>query len=458
MVEPATVVLQRPPASDPYELVLAAAHAGDALVLVPSVAEARHLGGRLRRDGGRVALAGRDWALGAAGGVVIGSRKAAWAATRSLQAVVVIDEHDERFQEERNPTWHARDVAIERARRAGAPCLLVSASPSPAALAVADRVVRPSRSVERRGWPMVRVIDRRDPEPSERGLFSHAVVQAAREAKGRVVCVLNRKGRAVMLACASCGELVRTEDGERLMTEADGRLVGPDGETRPMVCATCSGTKLKRLRLGVGRAREELEALVGEPVAEITADNERVDGHRVLIGTEAVLHRVHDADVVVFLDIDQELLTPRYRAAEQAMALVTLAAHLVASTAARAATTSEGSRERAGGQVLIQTRSPDHRVLRAARLAEPKLFAQEELALRTATGMPPTSALAEVSGAGASALVEPLVARMDVTVLGPNDAGRYLVRAPDAETLADALAEAPRPKQRVRIAVDPPRV
>ena len=78
---------------------------------------------------------------------------------------------------------------------------------------------------------------------------------------------------AAMLACAICGELALTEDGNRLMTERDGQLIClATGETRPVVCAACGATKLKRIRLGVSRAAEELSALLGEPVAELTAD------------------------------------------------------------------------------------------------------------------------------------------------------------------------------------------
>jgi primosomal protein N' (replication factor Y) len=78
--------------------------------------------------------------------VVGGRRSAIWASVDRYDAIVVVDEHDEALKEERVPTWHARDVAIERARRAGVPCVLVSPCPSLDALAVADRVIEPSRS------------------------------------------------------------------------------------------------------------------------------------------------------------------------------------------------------------------------------------------------------------------------------------------------------------------------
>ncbi len=443
---PGVTVVRLPPGADPFPYLLASASLGDGLVVMPGVGDARFLGGRLRRAGGRVALAGRDWGLGAAGGTVIGARKAAWSRVRSLASVLVFDEHDERLQEERNPTWNARDVALERARRAGVPAVLVSAAPSVAALEAADRLVVPSRSAERAGWPIVEVVDRRDGDPARSGLFSDEFTRVLRTTTGRVICVLNRKGRSPMLACGSCGELVRTDDGERLMTEIEGALVGPGGERRPLVCAVCGGTKLKRLRLGVSRAREELEALAGEPVGEVTADMKLDDlgDLRVLIGTEAVLHRVHEAQAVVFLDVDQELLAPRYRAAEQAMGLLTRAARIV------------GPRS-GGGRLLLQTRTPEHRVLRAAALADPGVFAAEEAEIRRAIQFPPFGALAEVSGAGADDFVDPLLSRLDATVMGPRDDGRYLVRADSAEKLADVLAELPRPKARMRIAVDPPR-
>ena len=102
------------------------------------------------------------------------------------------------------------------------------------------------------------------------------------------------------------------------------------GTTRPGVCLECGSTALALLKLGVTRAREELEALAREPVAAVTAagaaqDGPAVAGTRILVGTEAVLHRAEDADLVAFLDLDQELLAPRYRSAEEALALLVLA-------------------------------------------------------------------------------------------------------------------------------------
>ena len=111
-----------------------------------------------------------------------------------------------------------------------------------------------------------------------------------------------------------------------------------------LVCLRCHKTRFRNLRAGVTRVREELEALASEEVVDVTADGDELRPARVHVGTEAALHRVIDADAVAFLDFDQELLAPRYRAAEEAFALLARAARLV------------GGR-RPGSRVLVQTRA-----------------------------------------------------------------------------------------------------
>ena len=135
--------------------------------------------------------------------------------------MVVFDEHEESLQEERTPTWHARDVALERARWKGVPAVLASPTPSLEALR-AGRLLRPGRTAEREGWPVVDVLDRRDDDPVKAGPFAERLGE--RLAEGRVICVLNRKGRSRLLACAACGELVRSEDGTSAMILIEDRL------------------------------------------------------------------------------------------------------------------------------------------------------------------------------------------------------------------------------------------
>ena len=445
----ARAVVRVPPADDGFDVVVAAAARRDALVLAPSLATAGFLAARLRRLGHAVALVPRDWARAAAGGcVAVGARAAAWAPRPALGAVVVLDEHDEGYQEERAPTWNARDVAVERARRAGVPCVLTSPCPSLQVLAEAELLL-PARGDERAGWPVVEVVDRRQ-EPPGSGLYSERLVAVLRRAEreARVVCVLNRKGRSRLLACAACGELARCErcDGA-VALDADALQCHRCGATRPPVCLVCSGTRFKTLRAGVTRVREELELLAGRPVAEVTAETDPrlpPPDAPVLVGTEAVLHRLAAASVVAFLDLDQELLASRYRAGEAALALLARGARLV------------GGRP-AGGRLLLQTRLPSSEVIDAVVHADPSRLAVVESARRAALRLPPEVAMAAVSGEAAADYVAGLAGVPGLELLGPSD-GRWLVRAADHHSLCSGLASVARPSGRLRVEVDPLRV
>ncbi|HWW44083.1 MAG TPA: primosomal protein N', partial [Acidimicrobiia bacterium] len=168
----------------------------------------------------------------------------------------------------------------------------------------------------------------------------------------------------------------------------------------------------------------------------------------VVVGTEAALHGPADGvGLVAFLDFDQELLAPRFRAAEQALWLLVRAARRL------------GDTDRAG-HLLVQTRVPDHPVLVAAERGDPVPLLRDEAAGRAALGLPPFGGLAAVSGdaAAVDAAIGALAPPLDV--LGPVD-GRALVRAASTRDLADGLAAADlaaaRAVGRLRVDVDPQR-
>ena len=171
--------------------------------------------------------------------VVVGARAAAWAPAPDLARVVVLDEHDEGYQQEQAPTWHARDVVVERARRAGVPCLLVSPCPSLEAL----------------GWGELITEDRAASAAGGRGSRSStsasSILRSARCSRRRwsdlvrgdrsVLCVLNRTGRVRMLACACvrhAGSLRAVRCGRRPDR-------GPDGGPAGFGCGRC-GTERPR--------------------------------------------------------------------------------------------------------------------------------------------------------------------------------------------------------------------
>jgi primosomal protein N' (replication factor Y) len=216
-------------------------------------------------------------------------------------------------------------------------------------------------------------------------------------------------------------------------------------ERRPTVCAECDATRLKALRIGVTRATEELSALTGVETREVTGSSDPDDTAglataRLVVGTEAALHRVPRATAVAFLDIDQHLLAARFGAGEETLALLARAGRLV------------GSRD-GGGRLLVQTRIPDHEVLRAAVHADPALLSEPERLIRRTLGLPPFGALAVLRGPGGPAYAEGLASVPGISV--SSDGDRWLVRAPDHASLCDGLASVPRPAERLRVEVDP---
>ncbi len=421
------------------------------LVLVPSVGRAAQLAGRLRRSGLEVALMPEGWERAASGAaVVVGTRAAAWAPIPELRAAVVLDAQDEAYREERAPTWSAVDVVVERGRRDDVPVVLVSPCP-PVVVTDGRHLVTTTRTVERRGWPVVEVVDRTGDDPRT-GLFSERLARLLHSVldrpDGRVVCILNRTGRARLLACAQCGALARcTRCGGAVAEDetGEGLRCRRCGDQRPRVCAVCDATRLKVLRIGVTRATEELAALTGVEAYEITgasdpSDPVALNRARLVVGTEAALHRVPRSDVVAFLDIDQHLMAARFGAGEETLSLLARAARLV------------GSRD-GGGRLLVQTRIPGHEVLRAAVHADPGLASEPERELRRTLGLPPFGALAVLRGPGGPAYAEGLATVEGVTVSADGD--RWLLRAQNHTVLCDGLASVPRPAARLRVEVDP---
>jgi primosomal protein N' (replication factor Y) len=475
--EGSSTVLRLPPTTDLIDLVLSVVHApetaarpGGVLVLVPSVGWAERLCGRLVRRGYRATT---DWAAARAGWpIVVGSRAAAWAPLPDVSAALVLDAHDESYREESAPTYSAVDVVTERARRAGSPCIVTS--PCPPTVVRAGRVEHALPvAAERAGWSAVERVDRRGDDPRT-GMFSEEFVRLARAVlddpdtvarRGPLVCFYDRTGRARLLACAHCGELAQcTTCGAAVAQHGTGLRCPRCGSERPLVCAACGKLRMKTLRAGVSRLREELAALLGTEVGEVSGPavarpaagaagelppgGDGIPATPVLVGTEAVLHRVRRAAAVAFLDIDLHLLAPRFSATDETLALLVRASRMV------------GPRHvgPTSARLLVQTRVPDHPVLEAVARGDLSEVAEGEEAMRRSARLPPFSALASLSGplaVGYAGALRVAGAGTGVTLSELPDGG-YLAQAPDHGALCDLLAAVPRPGGRgLRVAVDP---
>ena len=462
-------VLRRGPACSPRSLVLTAASQGPVLVVIPTLNRARLMAASLREYGLSVAVMPQDWAVAAGGvDVVIGARSAVWSSVPLLKSVIVIDEHDDALQEERSPSWHARDIAVQRAKKIGIACLLVSPVPSLRALHGASGMVASlDPSTEASHWPQIRVVDRRLDERWSSSMLSSDLIEQLRDHSRRIVCVLNVKGRARLLACGGCRELVRCDVCEAAMSmSASKQLECPRcANVRPAVCTKCGSGKLAVIKAGVSRLREELAAAAGRRVDEVVEisggeaanKDQEIDQTRMLfVGTEAALHRVRDVDTVVFLDIDQEISAPRYRAAEITLSLVVHAARLVARKRS-------GSSNKSDGLVMIQTMLADHALLRGLASHDLTEFVDEEMLRRKLMQLPPYGALAQVSGTGVDQVADILRSNVLLQVSATNKES-VLVKSNDWEELANSISDAlvvasTRGKKtlRTKTQIDPPR-
>lgn len=445
--QPGNVVLRRGPRWDLARFVHRIQARGPVLVVLPTSGRATLLGAELRRAGLSVAMYPEEWAAGSGGvDVVVGARSAVLASVRELASIVVIDEHDDSLQESRNPTWHARDVAVERARRSSVPCFLVSPIPSAVAVAIGGDDIDATAD-EATQWPTIEIIDRTADEHWEKSLVSSRLVELCRDPRQRVVVVLNTKGRSRLLACAQCRQVVTCETCFGSMSEMETQLrCTRCAKERPRLCASCGSATLRNLRPGIKRLGDDLLKASQRPrnALAVVDSGTAVDQEATLfVGTEAAIHRVRKPDVVVFADIDQELFTPRFRASE-------IAAGLIASAA----------RSVGDGRVVVQTHSPRHRLIDALGKMDFAGYCATELDMRRHLRLPPFAVLGSFGGAEGPAFAAKLVATggLDSWTSGEE----AVVRFTDPDQLVTLMNEVAKDgevaRRAVRVHIDPPRV
>jgi primosomal protein N' (replication factor Y) len=473
IVDPARPVVWWPPLADRRAQVASMlATDGSSIVVTSDPARADALVDTLRRHGWPAiawhsdlpAAARADaWRRAARGGcVVVGGRTAVFAPVPDLRACVLVDDLDEALQEERQPTWHARVVIAERARRLGASSAVVSPLPSVAAIEAATSVLEPPADVSNAGWPRIDVVNLADEAPGT-GLLSAPLSAALRATVDRgflALCLVNRRGRARLLYCPECRELSRWDrEGSPLIDEQDRSIaIG----ARPTVCLHCGRPRPRLLRSGVDRLGDDISALLGDSVRVGVVDAavfEPDPDAGVLVGTESLLHRRdirrRRPALVALLDFDQELFAPRLRADEQALWLVARSAQILA------------GRTRSESRLMLQTYTPSHPLVAAIASSRFVDAQRVDAAERTARRLPPACAQALLSGdvpavdAAVSGLR--LMLADTVTIKGPSGAGtkrRALVEHPDIDRLTGALADiaaGARLEGRLRIEMDPSR-
>lgn len=451
-----SLLVRNGPVKSPMEALIAAAKLGPTLIIVPTVIRARLFASSLKRHGFCVAVLPDEWAE-AAGGVdiAVGSRTAVFSRIPHLTSIVVIDEHDDALKEERTPTWHARDVAIHRSHMLGISCIVMSPLPSIAAVQWANgRILESPLNEQANEWPIFQIVDRTLDDRWSQSLLSSELIEELRDHSRRTVAIINVKGRARLLACATCKTLCRCESCDAAVEiNGEGLFACPRcAWQRPQVCLRCGAAKFVVLRPGVSKLREEIALAAGRHISdviEVTASTDTsasIDQSKMLfVGTEAALHRVHDVDTVVFLDIDQELSAPRYRSSEIVGSLLVTAARVVGRSVRK-------------GKVMVQTHNAESPILQAVATLQINEYLEHELTMRQAMKLPPFGALAQLSGDGVDDVAATLATNLLLSVSASRD-GSYLVKTQDWKTLVEVLNTLEIAKGvKLKIQVDPARV
>ena len=369
--------------------------------------------------------------------IAVGARSALFAPIERLGAIVVDEEHDGSYKQSEAPRYHARDLAVVRAGRAGAVCVLGSATPSLESWSNVEkgkfeRLSLPER-VAGAALPPVELVDLREARRqakesrhrSTRGVDSAAVegaeegstgpgtilsprlvdaVRARLEREEQVILLLNRRGYASFVQCRECGDVRSCENCSISLTyhRGTGRVVCHHcryEEAAPTRCPQCGSKDLDFRGLGTEQVeRVVLSTFASARVARMDVDTTsgkwahheilgRVERGEVdiLLGTQMIAKGLDFPRVTLVgvVNADVGIHLPDFRASERTF-------QLLAQVAGRA------GRGTLGGEVLIQTSLPDHYALQAAKYHDYEGFAKRELEERLSPAYAPHVRMANV--------------------------------------------------------------
>ena len=345
--------------------------------------------------------------------VVVGARSAVFAPTRKLGLIVIDEEHENSFKQESTPRYHARDVAVMRARLEGIPILMGSATPSLESWANAERgnytILSMPHRVEDRPLPAVKLIDlRHEPKPPGKhfaiGPTLESAMRQTLKDKGQIILLLNRRGFSTHVHCEACGYVAQCAHCDLALTfhRTKNALVCHycGFETAPfMKCPTCAQPSMRYQGLGTEKLQTEIEEkFPGNVCQRMDSDtmskpgsHQRVlDAFRdgliqILVGTQMIAKGLDFPNVTLVgvVNADVGLHLPDFRSAERTF-------QLLAQVAGRA------GRGEKGGHVLVQTFTPDHPCITLASHHNYAEFAKLELVHRKQHRYPPYERMARL--------------------------------------------------------------
>src|SRR5213592_4584115 len=341
--------------------------------------------------------------------IVIGPRSAVFAPLKKLGLIVVDEEHETTYKQEEAPRYHARDVAVVRAKIEKCVVVLGSATPSLESYHNATtgkyRLVTLTQRIDEKQMPLMRIVDLRQERRKEKAIaiLSEKLSQAIAdrlEKREQTILFLNRRGFSTSLLCSNCGEARNCPNCSVALTfhrqpAVAGRLsCHLCGHTAavPKKCPACGQDTLIYYGFGTEKVestvaqifpkavvhRMDADSMTRKEAYRETLRNFRTGKIDILVGTQMIAKGLHFPNVTLvgIINADLALHLPDFRAGERTFQLLTQ----VAGRAGRGET---------AGEVFVQTYTPFSPSIQFARHHDFAGYFQQELEFRERCDFPP---------------------------------------------------------------------
>ena len=337
--------------------------------------------------------------------VVVGARSAVFAPFTKIGLIILDEEHEATYKQDESPRYHARDVAIERARHYDCPVILGSATPSLESFARASKDVYTlltlTERAKKNALPAVEIVDMREQlKAGNRSMFSIPLAEAIRERlqkNEQMVLFLNRRGFSSFVLCRDCGTTVECQNCDISLTYhrttemLKCHYCGHE-ERVPLNCPQCESEHIRFFGTGTQKVEEEIMKLFPEArVIRMDVDTtSRKGSHErllrnfsegkadILLGTQMIAKGLDFPNITLVgvLAADSSLHLADFRAAEKTFQLLTQVS-------------GRAGRHELPGEVFIQTYTPEHYAIQLAKEQQYEPFYQMEMMTRKQFGYPP---------------------------------------------------------------------
>ncbi|MGE1099929.1 primosomal protein N' [Peribacillus simplex] len=337
--------------------------------------------------------------------VVVGARSAVFAPFENLGLVIIDEEHESSYKQEETPRYHARDVAIERAKSYRCPVILGSATPTLESFARAKKNVYKlltlSQRMNKNALPAVDIVDMREElRTGNRSMFSELLFTKLKDRleKGeQTVLMLNKRGHSSFVMCRSCGLVINCPNCDISLTYhrfndiMKCHYCGFE-EGMPSVCPECESEHIRFFGTGTQKVEEELAKILPEArVIRMDVDTTSKKGSHerllnafgegkadILLGTQMIAKGLDFPNITLVgvLSADTMLHLPDFRSSEKTFQLLTQVS-------------GRAGRHQLPGEVVIQTYTPEHYSIELSALQDFDAFYEREMHLRRQSHYPP---------------------------------------------------------------------